>query len=1013
MLLIATVSYYVGGYIGMKLHAASHLLSRFRKKRRGSTLAIAIATIMVFLVVVIALHYQQNSARASLNRAEAELRFREGRNFALRQHLFTDKPIPGDLLMDVSIVEQEPEDGEPAGGSIEKLYARTLFERTGGTWSGLPNLKTTDRARAHNYLEFKVGGLGGLKNGLHTGSYKMVETEVPGYAAYAPKGSITSSGEVAGWQNPDQPKEGESSVDSTEAFSGVPAVLAALKDITVEEMAYGDAYTIEGEIEIPEGAGVGFKGDLPLPAYEGALMAELDSARGSLEGAASNGNKTSLLNQGFGLADLIGILFGGSFAPEQLLSLRQAWSFPVPMLPGFSMTAPPLVYEIWFHVPFQPDLGFSSSGSPDVERMEELAEERKAAEALLIEADAELKQAEQAQQAAQAAYNANPNPANEELLVAANAALEDARDTVEEIGESIKETSEEAGAIASDLAGQGMMDTPERRADDPSGREGQYGWNYSKVMGKFFGLVKALVLDGGNAQAIADSVSENVRMVHYGPESNPTFTFDDGTFRWDGDKFVSKSTWTVPSSRTLRYDGNMEIQGDLWLQRGTVMTVNGNLKVAAPGAVSVTDGSAPSGRVFFEEGSTLIVNGDFECEGSRSFGSIMVGGEPNEIHPITSALLVSGTATIPHGTTAGHTLPDLIAALGLPGTAEGASTVAMLLEQQAPLLSKLAGPFHLRNCFYAKYATTFQLVVVPFPPAIVITPIPTPTENLWVFAFRAKTLAYTAALNATLGENLYTQSDWWPFGTGVVPMSLNLNLGAALQSAGKAEDLLNSAELDPAKIEEKLEGFVDKMLARTVDWVIEKVKSEIVDQAIGLLPGGIGTAVNAAKGFVEEFDDGENEADNIYEEFVDDFQGQMGQHGRDLLGDLLAKTNISDADEYLKEYAGLLIQAETINIGDDARQVCGMLVARRDINSEADLTIGTMMALEGDIRVKDFLYYPYFNQASLYLPKAIEGANAIEKAMVREYGDANDSGLAVQVGPPQVSNMTTSGGWEL
>ena len=106
----------------------------------------------------------------------------------------------------------------------------------------------------------------------------------------------------------------------------------------------------------------------------------------------------------------------------------------------------------------------------------------------------------------------------------------------------------------------------------------------------------------------------------------------------------------------------MTVQGDLWLQRGTAMVIDGDLRVESPGVPSISDSSLPSGRVFFEEGSTLIVTGNFDCEGSSQFGSIMVGGEPNEIHPISSALMVEGDINIPHGIYAGHTIPDLVSA---------------------------------------------------------------------------------------------------------------------------------------------------------------------------------------------------------------------------------------------------------------------------------------------------------------------------------------------------------------
>ncbi len=985
----------------MRIAAMStNSLSRQRRRRRGSTLAMVLGIIAVFMVVVIALHHQQTTSRGALLHSEAELRFRESRNFAVRERLL-GQSVPWGLGLGTQI---EDVTGDDNANKIEPQYAKKLFEQTGGKWSGLPDLKTDNLAHAHRYLEVTATGLGGLKAGVRKGGYRMVESEIPGYAAYAPKGNI-KLGEVAGWQNPEHDEE----TASSEAYSGVPALLGAQGDITIEDLAYGEAHSRAGSITIEAGAGLGFNGNLPLPAYENELLEGLAAAGSTLAGSTASGNKTSLISERMGLADMLNIMFGGDFNPESVLSLRQAWKFPTPIIPGASMVVPGLVWEVWLHVPFQPDLGFSRQHDPDLGRLSEIAREQEDAARLLEEARRKLEEAQAAKDAAQAAYTANPNDHNRDALDDANDELADARRAFEQIEDFLEDSAEEAAGIAEGRIGSGSSPLPETREEDPEGRDGQWGWNYSKTMGKMAELVTS-ICRGGDLKDIAAAVSTDVRVVHYGPADEVP------GFEWTGDKFVSRSTWTVPASRTLRYDGSMEIQGDLWLQRGTVMIVNGNLKLASPVAtVSISDAFAPSGRVFFEEGATLIVRGDFECQGSPQFGSIMVAGEPGEIHPISSALLVDGDVTIPHGTYAAHTIADLIAALDLPGTAEGANTVRNLVEQAAPLLSKLAGPFHLRNPYYARYATTFQLVTIPFPPVVAIAPAPSPKENLWVFAFRAKTFAYTAGLNATLGENLYPQSDWWPFGNGVVPMAHNLDLGAALRSAGAARTLLTSSELDPENLENEVRGFLERMTSQhTVAWALKQCVSKLTEEAARILaPGGFGPIMDVANAIVDEVKRDEDAVDDFYQDFVSGFQTRLGNHGRNLLGDLLANTNVLDADKYLKEYAGLLIHGRNIKIGAEARQVSGMLVAEESISSQADLTIGTLLARNGSINVGNFLYYPYFNQASLYLPKEVPGATALERAAFEAYGAAHDSGLAVQVGPPPVTHHMTAGGWEL
>ena len=53
-------------------------------------MAMVLAAIFVLSTIVLTFHHQQSVSRSSLVRAEAELRFREARNFALREHLTGD-----------------------------------------------------------------------------------------------------------------------------------------------------------------------------------------------------------------------------------------------------------------------------------------------------------------------------------------------------------------------------------------------------------------------------------------------------------------------------------------------------------------------------------------------------------------------------------------------------------------------------------------------------------------------------------------------------------------------------------------------------------------------------------------------------------------------------------------------------------------------------------------------------------------------------------------------------------
>lgn len=967
-------------------------LFRRRSNKQGSALFWVIAMMFIMMTAIVALHHQQTVSKSALMRAEAELRFREGRRFALRERwLGTSQPWGLEVGADVEDVTPE------SSHSIDQNYAQKLFQRADGKWSGLPDLRKADGAHAHRYLELKPDPSGAFR-GSRSGSYKMVETEIPGYAAYAPNGEV-KLGEVLGWQNPSHEDGGS----ATDAYSGVPAIVGARGDIEISELAYGEAHSKSGEVEIHHGAGIGFVGNLPLPAYEEELMGELQIANLSLTGSAQSGDKTGLFSNSLGLYDMLSVLFGGSFSPESVLSVKQAFNFPTPMIPGGSVVVPGIVWEVWLHVPFQPDLGFSNQHDPDLTRLNDIAKEQQDAGPLLEAARQQLEEAQAAYEAAQAAYAADPSDSNQEALEEAQEDLQDAQEKFEELKDFMEDSAEEAADIAGGKVGSGMSSLPQTRNEDPQGRNGQWGWNYSQTIGKMFDLVTTVV-SGGSTEQIAASISSNVRVVHYGPKDEVP------GFEWNGSTFVSRSTWTVPASRTLRYDGSMEIRGDLWLQRGTVMVVNGDLNVLSPVATpSVTDSFKPSGRVFFEEGSTLIVRGNFRCQGSSHFGSILVGGEPGEVHPITSALMVDGSVDIPFGIYSGHTVADLVGEFH----EEGANLIQEMLGQRVPLISKLAGPFHLRNSYFARYATTFQLVTIPFPPVVAVTPVPSPKENVLVTAFRALSFTYTGSLNLTVGDNLYTQSDWWPFGNGVVPMALNLDLGAALAAAGEAEALADSADLDPATIETEVRDFIEELQVRAIDWALSEVTAMLYEEAGRMLtPGGFGPIVDAATAIADELKTEEDSVEDFYNDFVQSYETQLATHGRNLLSRLLENTNVLDADQYLRDYAGLLVYGRTITIGDQARQASGMFVAEEDFYSGADLTVGTLMSRNGSIRTGDFLYYPYYNQASLYVPLEVPGDDLIQRASFEAYGAAHDSGTSVQVGPPPATHRLTAGGWD-
>lgn len=965
-------------------------------RRRGSALMAAVALVFVLVAAVAALHHQQNVSRRAYTRAEAHLRFREGAKFALRER-FLNIPSPSGLPVWADIEEDDPDTSSP----IPVNYGQLIFEQADGRWSGLPNLKAVEKAHGHTYLELEPETSDSSLRVFAGGTFHAVETEIPGYAAYAPQGAIEID-DVFAWGNPTFGEE----VDTLEAYSGVPAILGAEGDVQVGILSYGEAHSLGGDVTIEDGHGIGFVGSLPLPAYENDFMAQLDLARATLDGATATGDKTALISgQLVSLGGIIDMFFEGGGGIESLLSINQAFNFPFPMIPGGAQLVPLMMYEFWFHVPYPPDGGLTSASDPNVQRLQELAEEQQQATTLLQQLKAELDAAVAEREEAEDAFAANPSDANQEKLNEARDKEEDAREAYEDLTEHMESLATESQTLLESVtSGFSLAPVPQSRADDPSGRDGVFGWNYSKVAGNLLGMFEDIIsLD---FKGLADRFTAEVRVVHFGREDNVP------EFQW-GDTFVSKATWTVPRGRTLRYVGNMEIQGDLWLQRGSVLAVHGNLKVASPDATpSATDPFKPSGRVFLEEGATLVVTGDFECQGSSHFGSVMVGGEPGEIHPITAAILVNGQVTIPFGIYSGATIEDLV------GIEVAANMVRQLLGEMAPNLAKIAGPFHIRNTYFARFATTFQLTIIPptlfSPPIPVITPVPLPRENILVIAARGLSFIYTAALNLGLGENLYTHSDWWPFGDGSVPMATRIDPDALAEAVLSAPALLaDGSLLELQDLPDRLTEMAENAGQETQDWLLNEVIKKLTSEVASMLaPAGFSSIVQPLISLVmDALDEKEETIEDRYTALVGELNTTVAGAAQTLVGNLLDRTDLSEANEYLREYSALLVYGRNIVIGSGARQASGMFIAEESIDIGAELTVGTLMARNGSIRARDLLYYPYFNQASLYVPLATP-SDWMERAQLADYGEAFDSGVAVQVGPPPVTHRLTAAGWD-
>lgn len=930
-------------------------------------LAIVVSILFILVVLVLALHISQSKAVRNVTQAEAELQFRQGFEFAVAD-LLADPVEPPEWVK----VKGSPEVVNES--NLSRDYSSTLFTE-------LPSLDPKDQEFPPGFQTTRIEpDTNDQALNVFQGKFQwLVSQQSGGYAAYAPNGKITLESAV-GWANPTLDDERE----AADAYSGVPVLVACKSDLQIDDLVYGRAYSEEGDITLEGEGGIGFRGRPPLRAYETKLIEDLDSLKSEMAGTTSSGNKTAQI-EGDALQSagaMVSLIFDNGDPPS--LSLQQAMQVPFPMIPGFSATVPGVLYEFWFHMPYPPD--FASFEGSEVSEAD--GQEAARLKEKIDEVKAEI--AELNRKIAQAS-----NEAEKERLIEQREAKEAELRELEREAKKLQDKLEEQAEENKDKVGNKVSDEPPeepvtRREDKDIPKTGIKGWAYAKIFSNFFGLLMDTL--SGNFDEIAERFVNFVRIVHFGGKDyEPEFRFDDG--------FFAKATVNVPPGRTFRFDGNCEFEGDLWLQKGSVMYVGGDLTLSDP-----SDGSLnpfkPSGRLVMEEGTTLVVDGDLTLEGQSLFGSLWVCSQAGKVHPISTAILVDGAVTIPHGSFTATSLEDAAEWIvtkeqGLDGVQD---VLNALFQDVAPNLSKIAGPFHTRQPFFASYAATFQLTMVPTPVGTipVPTPIPLPKPNALIPIFRGFTYVYTPAMNAALGENLYTHADWWGFGEGTVPVLPKIDPVRMVQ--GVTDVNLGGINLGDIDWEEQLKSLMDDVIEGAMDFVVQKVIETIMAElAKAALPGGslIGDAFRLIVG---ELDTKDDFLEQLQESVMDATLGPIINELERWVDDLRDQVEDGLSEGYLREVNGPLIYADTISVGEESnpRLMVGMLVAKSNITIATRTFVGSMLCLNGDISAQEVLYTPYFTRASLYKPKATE-ENWLLRAADFNYGKNADSQTATGI----------------
>lgn len=501
-----------------------------------------------------------------------------------------------------------------------------------------------------------------------------------------------------------------------------------------------------------------------------------------------------------------------------------------------------------------------------------------------------------------------------------------------------------------------------------------------------------------------------------------------------------KSTFTVPQNRTFYYDNSLTIRGDLWLQRGSTMYVNENLEMKNPmdpaSGFNRYNWFVPSGRIVMEEGSCLMVDGDLICAGTRERGSIVVTSQAGQLHPINAAIIADGNITVPHGVYNGFTFNDLLLIPDLAPVGEGVYQyfAGPFFNFVAPNMAKIWGPFHTRRPFFPRNATEYQFEVFIGPfgiPIPLVHPWMQGRKNIWVPLYKAFSFFYKVSNNFVMGENLYMQSDWWPFGNeggvGRLPVVPKLDPSAVRTAVNR---ISGSFPDTPAEVADLFLDFLS-------DFWSTELLNNLKDAVI------VGVVKGIALGNIPF-------AGDIFSDLVDDALGSLGV-SEDALAAGPGGTNLESvvtsvlmvpfdaiktkvleatdrfaeetlADALAHEVAGLLLEGESIRIGvnkDGSLNTpplmgSGLIVSKETVTLNVKRWVGSVISYEGSIKGDgcQLLHYPLFSRASLYMPKR-ESDPLIKRALDPDYGVMCGQGSGIDIGSSGVTQTITAEGWDL
>jgi hypothetical protein len=874
------------------------------------------------------------------------------------------------------------------------------------------------------------------------------------YAAYAPSGSLKLNQAVS-WINHTYDSKASDRVTLPQypppaAVSALPVKLWSRDVLSVEDFPYGSAWSQNGPIEFGTGAAVGRTGPLGTGHTYGALLErQVEKAFTALIPIASGVDKTPLIAGRLLSGEAVLKLFKGELNFATFFSVEQAMTFPFPIFPKWDNKA--IVDVLVLHVPLPVDFTDSkfADAGPKIEELEKriqfLDKEYTRRKPELTRKNSEVEQLDLDLAKKVARFERGEIPESDVADARAKLAVAMlARDKLQEelngylaekeqCRQAQKTVTKQADDLKKDIKNFDvrLLGKPPQTSKEESLMH-TFGWAYFRLAGRLESLVAGIIGDiiDGHADRIVDDITSKVlypvRLVHFSGDTPDLWAA--GRQDYESDQihrqrpadipldFTSfRCTWTVPAGRSVTLKGNYEFRGDLWLRRGSLMYVEGDLRLTDPKVWTPFDDREPlenlkpSGRLVIEEGATLVVSGNLRVQGTRNEGSVVLLSQYGPPRMITSAVLCKGNLETDWGVHTGVLMDDMFNAVadatGAPANLKKYQGWLRTLKSVcAPHLGKVLffSAWSKRTCYFADYATTFEFV-----PWLVEAglggpwPIPLPYGNCLKTPHKILSYVYAAELGMMLGENTFTHSSLlWPWGKGCVPI-------IAKADPKLVSDIANGIDMSAIQDIAFERGILKDALTKVLpDFVTWGVKTLVVQQLKALLNplGGCGgdKAGKDADSWTSKLKQawkGFTIVKKIYKQLNSIRTGMSKRISEMVLAEL---TRGSAAQMKLREITGIfLYSGGSMRIGQasgpSALMASGFFVAKQDLRVAAEFMVGSLISLHGDITAKRLYHFPYFSRASLYQPKRFENVifEAVQCELPRGEGAPLDVGRGV------------------